>query len=183
MPNRSFNASGAPGFNTAGASVLIRNEFASVTAGFAEIEQEIDSKVFASGVSSEWVNPARVPTYISGTQFRWPGTDITATMVVQRRVRCTVNGAYVYSEVMSSAYIGGQTTINLLDPILTSQLTMVEYATITPIGNPASSLSPGSLRTYTDIDGSGNRCEIGVRYDGLADDGVTKMFSIITIPV
>lgn len=182
MSNRSFNATGIPVFSGAGSSVLVRNEFASVAAGFAEIESEIDAKVFAAAAPSEWVNPARVPTYISGTQFRWPGTDITTTMVRGRRVRCTVNGVYVYSEVMSSAYVGGQTTVNLLDPVLTSQLTLVEYATVTALSDPASSISVAALRTYTDINGSGNQCQIGVRYDGLADDG-RKMFSVIPIPL
>lgn len=182
MPNRSFNATGVPSVGASGASAIVRNEFAAVAAGFAKIEQEIDSKVFASSASSEWVSPARVPTYISGTQFRWAGSDITTIMVPHRRVRCTVNGGYVYSEVLSSAYVGGQTIVNLLDPILTSLLTLVEYATVTPFDDPATSISTASLRIYTDIGGSGNKCSIGVRYTGL-DDAGAKMFAIVPIPV
>lgn len=210
MPNRNYNASGAPGFSAVGASVAIRQEFEAIAAGIGGLEQEIDDKVFAASAPSEWVNPARVETYVSATQFKWAGADATGIMVEHRRVRCTVNGVYVYSEVMSSAYAGGFTTVNLLDPILTADLTLVEYATTSPYDSAASSMSLSHLQAiidgratspaevseqieaevpalvidqkYTDIGGSGEKCKLGVRYLGTDDFGA-KMFAIEPIPV
>lgn len=210
MSNRNYNASGAPGFSAAGASIAIRQEFEAIAAGFAGLEQEVDAKVFAASAPSEWVNPARVETYVSGTQFKWAGADATGVMVQHRRVRCTVNGAYVYSEVMSSAYAGGFTTVNLLDAILTADLTLVEYATTSPYDSAAGSMSLSHLQAiidgratspaevsvqieaevpalildqeYTDLGGTGHKCKLGVRYLYNNDDGA-RVFAIETIPV
>ena len=193
MPNRSYNATGAPTFSGPGSSVVMRDEFSQIAQGFSEIEGEIDAKVFAATAPSEWVNPVRIETYISGTQFKWAGTDATGIMTPHRRVRCTVGGVFVYSEVMSSAYASGYTTVNLLDPILTSGLTLVEYAVISPLDQASGSISLVQLNQiiyagvpaaiYTDVGGSGNQARLGVQYLGLADDGTTKMFAIVTIPV
>lgn len=186
--NRNYNASGAPGFSAVGASIQVRNEFEAIAAGIGGLEQEIDEKVFAASAPSEWVNPVRVETYVSATQFRWAGSDATDVMTAHRRVRCTVNGAYVYSEVMSSAYVNGVTTVNLLDPILTSQLTLVEYGVISPIDQASSSMSLSHLQEiinateFTDIGGTGEKCRIGVRFLGTDDFGA-KMFAIEPIPV
>jgi len=196
MPNRNYNATGAPGFSAAGTSVSIRNEFAAIAAGIGGLEREIDEKVFAASAPNEWVNPVRTETYVSATQFRWAGTDATGIMTAHRRVRCTVNGAYVYSEVMSSAYVGGVTTVNLLDPILTAQLTLVEYGVISPFGQAASSMSLTHLREiidgritlltpvveFTDLGGTGYKCKLGVRYL-YNDDSGARVFAIEPIPV
>jgi len=206
MPNRTYNATGAPGYSAAGASIAIRNEFAAIAAGIAGLEAEIDTKEFEASAPSEWVNPARVETYISGTQFKWAGADMTGVMTQYRRVRCTVNGSYVYSEVMSSAYVGGFTTVNLLDAVLTNQLTLVEYATTSPYDSAAGSMSLAHLQAiidgratspaevsaqiaaegpdieFTDIGGSGEKCQIGALYTGLNDAG-EKIFVLVPIPV
>lgn len=206
MPNRTYNATGAPSFSAAGASVSIRNEFAAIAAGIGEIEQEIDEKVFAASAPNEWVNPSRAETYVSGTQFRWAGADATGIMTEHRRVRCTVNGAYVYSEVMSSAYAGGVTTVNLLDAILTADLTLVEYGVVSPFDQASSSMSLVHLREiidgratspaevsvqilsevpdvlFTDLGGTGYQCKLGVRYM-YDDDFGARVFAIEPIPV
>lgn len=194
--NRSYNASGAPGFSAVGASIQIREEFESIGAGFADIEKEIDEKVFAATAPSEWVNPVRAETYVSATQFRWSGADATGIMTPHRRVRCTVNGAYVYSEVMSSVYASGVTTVNLYDPILTNQLTLVEFGVISPFDQASSSMSLAHLMEiidgrialitptveYSDLGGSGEKFKLGGRYMDTDDNGA-KIFALETIPV
>lgn len=139
--SRNYTNTANPSFNSPGASALIRSEFAAISAGFAGLEAELDAAKFATNPQLEWINPARIPAYVSGTQFRWSGSDISPIMLAHRRVRCTVNGAYVYSEVVSAVFSGGITTVTLLDSILTSLLTAVEYSSFTPYGSSSSSLS------------------------------------------
>jgi hypothetical protein len=144
--NRSYNPTGQPAFNSLGASGQIRNEFLKVGAGFTEIESEINR--LGSGnvvVSAEWVNQGRTAAFYSSTQLVIAGVDLTNVMVQYRRLRLTIGGVYVYTEVVSSLYADGGTTVTVLDAIITTDLTLAEYSAITPYQADSSSLSYNQL--------------------------------------
>lgn len=43
--------------------------------------------------------------------------------------------------------------------------------------------APQLTAVLTDINGSGERCQVTGSFDGLADDGVTKLWSIVPNPL
>lgn len=149
MPNRTYNASGTPAFNSAGQSIAIRAEFAAIAAAFAAIEAEID----ATGtfiVAGEWVDPSYSEVYSSSTQFLLADVDATTIMTQGRRLRLTINGSFVYTEVVSSSFVSGDTVVTVLGSVLTNQLTLVEYSSITPYGQADCPLSLSQLQSIID---------------------------------
>lgn len=79
----------------------------------------------------EWVNPALASTYISGTQFSVSG-DHTDIYLQYRRVKVTLASSTVYGTISSASYGGGITTVTLSSSILTSPITSVEHAILSP---------------------------------------------------
>jgi hypothetical protein len=146
MANRSYNPSGIPLFKSAGASVSIRNEFAAISAGMAELESELDS-AGTQVVAGEWVDPAYTLSYINSTSFKCIGVNAVDVLVQHRRLRCTINGNHVYNEIVSSSFAGGDTTVTVLSATITNLLTLVEYAGIMPYGATACPLSLAHLQS------------------------------------
>jgi len=149
--NRNYNATGAPPFNSAGSSATIKAEFASISAGFAGVEAELDTKATVN-TPGEWAFPGYTLAYISPTQFAWVGIDATQIMSANRRVRCLIGGVYSYSEVQAAVYSSGNTTITLLNAILTGALSRVDYASMTPLGQASASLSLSNLQSIIDAE-------------------------------
>lgn len=141
MSNLSFNPTAVPVYRGSGSSAVIRNEFAAIGAGFAIIE----AMLVARSTIAEWVDTGYTEVYSSPTVFVWNGVDATSIMKQYRRIRATVNGSYVYSEVVSSVFSGGNTTVTILDAVLTNQLTLVEHSFLTPYEEAATTLSTNQL--------------------------------------
>ncbi len=137
MSNRSYNPTSIPVFRGLGSSASIRNEFAAIGVGMAELETELNAR----STQAEWVNPGFTVVYSAANQFVWTGVDATVLMPVYRRVRVTNSGVISYSEVVSAVYSGGNTVVTILDSILTTGLTLVEHSFLTPYGATASTLS------------------------------------------
>ena len=150
MPNRSYNNSANPAFNSAGSSQIIRNEFQTIAAGFAVIENELDTKgtLVRAG---EWIDPGYITAFVTTTKFTISDSDERLLMVPNRRLRLTIGGVYYYSDIVASVYGGGTTTVTIMNAVLTNDLTLVEYSAITPYSDPTCSLSLANLQSIITI--------------------------------
>jgi len=171
MANDYYTSTATPTFGSAGSSVTMRNEFKNIEEGFSKIGIAVDTKADLSEVesargsasslagrlsvslnadgslkgtvttSAEWVNPSFSVVYVSPEIFRIVGVDATGIMVRYRRLRLTVNGSYVYSEVAISAFDGNDTIVDIVDSVVDTPLNLVEYSAITPISEDTSTIS------------------------------------------
>ena len=112
----------------------------------------INNNISGGGIaSSQWIQETANITYASATQFTVSG-NVTSNYPQYRRIRANLNGTYVYSEVVSSAYNGGSnsTVVTILDSVLASSLTNIAYGTVSPLSANGSI----TLKMLT-LDGSG----------------------------
>jgi hypothetical protein len=81
-----------------------------------------------SSTASEWTSSGLTPTYISATQFSVVG-DQTAIFQVNRRVRTTNTGGFIYGRITVSAFATGITTVTVLNDTgsMDSGLSAVAY--------------------------------------------------------
>lgn len=80
----------------------------------------------------QWVISSLTPTYVSATQFTFPG-DQTSTFTVNRRIKLQVTAGTVYGYISVSAYTTLTTITVVLDSgALDSGLSAVSYGIITP---------------------------------------------------
>lgn len=113
-----------------------------ITGDVSSGQLSVDGVVYGS----EWVKAPTTPTYSSATQFTVLGNNATGTYVAGRRVKVVLAGGTYYSEVSSSSYGGGNTTVTLADSLLTNPLTSVFYSIATP--GATGSLSARSVCGY-----------------------------------
>jgi hypothetical protein len=95
----------------------------------------------------EWINPALTTTYVSSTQFTCSGGNHTDIYLTGRRLKIGLAASTVYSEVVTSSYSGGITTITILDDVLTNPLTSIEHGHHKPYSSGQSSLPNTPLLT------------------------------------
>lgn len=81
-----------------------------------------------SSAAQEWNESGFVPTYLNATQFSVPG-DQTATLQVNRRIRCRVTAGTAYGRISACVFSAGITTVTVvMDSIpVDSGLTSLAY--------------------------------------------------------
>ena len=87
---------------------------------------------------NEWINPELSPTYTSTTTFTVTG-DQTDIYLQYRRLKITLAGGAVYSEVVSAAYTTS-TLVTIADAVLTDPITSVEHGVLTPASESTHSM-------------------------------------------
>ena len=81
---------------------------------------------------SEWLDPQfGAYTYVDSTHFKVSG-DQTDIYTVKRRLKVSLSGSTVYTEVLSSSYSSPDTTVNVADAVLTNPISKVEHGIIQP---------------------------------------------------
>lgn len=79
--------------------------------------------------TSEWFDPSTPATWISATTFNISGNH-TAEFTAKRRIRATLAGGDIYSEVVTSSYSGGAnlTTVTIANSVLTNPISKVYFS-------------------------------------------------------
>lgn len=84
--------------------------------------------------AGEWLDPqfSWTSSYLSSTTFKVSG-DQTDIYTAKRRLKVSLSGSTVYTEVSSSSYSSPDTTVTVADAVLTDPIVKVEHGIIQPI--------------------------------------------------
>lgn len=96
---------------------------------------------------SQWFLPSLTFTYISTTSFRVNG-DQTDIYKAARRLKINLSASTVYSEVVSASYSSPNTTVQVLDAVLSATLVSVEHSLHLPDWDGKSAISPRMAGNY-----------------------------------
>lgn len=89
---------------------------------------------------SQWFLPSLTFTYVSTTSFTVNG-DQTDIYKIGRRMKLNLNASTVYSEVVSATYSSPNTTVTVLDAVLTNPLVSAEHSLFLPDWDGKSAIS------------------------------------------
>lgn len=91
-----------------------------------------DDGTMKSGTTygGEWIDPALTPAYVSTSTFTVTG-DQTDIYLTDRRLKITLAGGPIYTEVVSAVYTTS-TLVTIADSTLTDPISTVEHGMLTP---------------------------------------------------
>lgn len=95
--------------------------------------------------AGEWLNPGFTWTnaYQTSTTFKVSG-DQTDIYTPKRRLKVSLSGSTVYTEVLSATYSSPDTTVTVKDSVLTDPIAKIEHGIIQPSG--ANSSLPSAVK-------------------------------------
>jgi hypothetical protein len=120
------------------APVATKTEVDKARGSCGELDTRLDVSINEDGSLKQTISPATwidIPVTFTRTDdntFNIIGTDYTSIMIFGRAIRLTISGSYVYANVKTSTFSGGNTIVDVLTDIVASAPSACAYASDIP---------------------------------------------------